>query len=58
LVTLYVDGRRAGLARLTALPAQDPAALEFYRSPREVPAGFRREGNRCGTALFWSFGDR
>ena len=55
LVKVYLDGRRAGLAQLAALPAQDVVALEFYRSPREVPAGYRREGNRCGTAIFWSF---
>lgn len=58
LVKVYLDGRRSGLAQLSALPAQDVAALEFYRSPREVPAGYRREGNRCGTAMFWSFEDR
>lgn len=58
LVKVYLDGRRAGLAQLAALPAQDVVALEFYRSPREVPAGYRREGNRCGTAVFWSFGER
>ena len=55
LVKVYLDGRRAGLAQLAALPAQDVVALEFYRSPRDVPAGYRREGNRCGTAIFWSF---
>ncbi|MES3032460.1 MAG: carboxypeptidase-like regulatory domain-containing protein [Gemmatimonadota bacterium] len=58
LVKVYLDGRRAGLAQLAALPARDVVALEFYRSPRDVPAGFRREGNRCGTAIFWSFGER
>lgn len=58
LVKVYLDGRRAGLAQLAALPAHDVVALEFYRSPREVPAGYRREGNRCGTAVFWSFGER
>jgi hypothetical protein len=55
LVKVYLDGQRAGLAQLAALPAKDVVALEFYRSPREVPAGYRREGNRCGTAIFWSF---
>ena len=58
LVKVYLDGRRAGLAQLAAMLAQDVVALEFYRSPRDAPAGYRREGNRCGTALFWSFGDR
>lgn len=57
LVKVYLDGQRAGLAQLAALPARDVVALEFYRRPREVPAGYRREGNRCGTAIFWSFGD-
>lgn len=55
LVKVYLDGRRAGLAQLAALLARDVVAIEFYRSPREVPAGYRREGNRCGTAIFWSF---
>ena len=55
LVKVYLDGRRAGLAQLAALSARDVAALEFYRLPREVPVGYRREGNRCGTAMFWSF---
>ena len=58
LVKVYLDGQRAGIAQLAALPARDIVALEFYRWPREVPTGYRREGNRCGTAVFWSFGER
>lgn len=58
LVKVYLDGRRAGLSQLVALSARDVVALEFYRLPREVPTEYRREGNRCGTAMFWSFGDR
>ncbi len=58
LIKVYLDGARAGLAQLAALAARNVVALEFYRLPTDVPSAYRREGNQCGTAMFWSFGDR
>ena len=55
LVKLFVDGQRASVAQLRSLPATALAALEFYGSPRDVPSDFRRSGNRCGTAILWSY---
>jgi hypothetical protein len=55
LVKLVLDGTRVLATELRALPADEIAALEFYRYPRDVPGAFRRSGNRCGTALFWSY---
>lgn len=55
LVKVFLDGRRVSIAQLDMMPAAHIAALEFYRLPQHVPADFRRQGNRCGTALFWSY---
>lgn len=54
LAKLFADGKRASVAQLADVPARDVVALEFYRLPRQVPPDFRREGNRCGTALLWT----
>lgn len=55
LVKLFLDGKRASVTQLAALPSREVAALEFYRAPPQVPPDFRRSGNRCGTAVLWSY---
>ncbi len=54
LVKLFLDGERTTSTRMHALSSDALAALEFYQRPRDVPDGYRRGGNRCGTVLLWS----
>ena len=54
LVKVYVDAERASAATLRSMPARRIGGVEFYRGPRDVPDGFRRSGNICGTVLLWA----
>jgi hypothetical protein len=53
-VKLYLDGERTTAAALRRVAGSTIAGLEFYAAPRDVPDGFRRSGNTCGTVLLWS----
>ena len=51
---LFVDGQRTGAASLAVMQGSTIGGMEFYARPRDVPDGFRRAGNTCGTVLLWS----
>lgn len=53
-VKLFLDAERTNAAVLHAMPRSHIIAMEFYPRPRDVPDGFRRSGNICGTVLLWS----
>lgn len=52
-VKLFLDGERVSAAVLGSVAGTAIDGMEFYPSPRDVPDGFRRSGNRCGTLLLW-----
>jgi hypothetical protein len=54
LVKLFLDGARVSAVILRSVAADSIVALEYYARPRDVPSGFRRSGNACGTAMLWS----
>jgi len=53
-VKLFLDAERTSAAVLHAMPRSGILAMEFFPRPRDVPDGFRRSGNICGTVLLWS----
>ncbi len=54
LLKLFLDGERVGAAALRRTSGAEIGAMELYAKPRDVPDGFRRSGNQCGTVLLWS----
>ncbi|MDZ7632212.1 MAG: carboxypeptidase-like regulatory domain-containing protein [Gemmatimonadaceae bacterium] len=53
-VKLFLDGERTSAVALGSIAGSSVGGIEFYARPRDVPEGFRRSGNRCGTVLLWS----
>ncbi len=53
-VKLFLDGERSTASALRRVAGSTIGGLEFFASPRDVPDGFRRSGNTCGTVLLWS----
>ena len=51
---LFVDGQRTSAASLRVMQGSTIGGMEFYARSRDVPDGFRRSGNTCGTVLLWS----
>jgi len=55
LIRLYLDAIQVRVADIGKIRALDVAALELYRRPRDVPDPFRRRGDICATAIFWTY---
>jgi hypothetical protein len=53
-VKLFLDGERTTAAAMRRVAGSTIGGLEFFASPRDVPVGFRRSGNTCGTVVLWS----
>ncbi len=53
-VKLFLDGERSTASALRRVAGSTIGGLEFFASPRDVPDGFRRSGNTCGTVVLWS----
>ena len=55
-LAVFVDGTYTTIRNVDELTLEDLAALEVYRGPTEIPAGFHAPmyDRTCGALLVWS----
>ncbi|MEP0547894.1 MAG: TonB-dependent receptor plug domain-containing protein [Rhodothermales bacterium] len=55
-LAVFVDGTYTTIRNVDELSVEDTAAVEVYRGPTDIPAGFHAPGydRTCGALLVWS----